>query len=86
MTYKIEYSVGATTKADTISYPAQMHTIPNLMKGTTYSVRISLNNSAGMGDYSPAEPGHTDVDCECLNTFRSYGVLFVTCDQLYTYW
>ena len=62
MTYKIEYSADGTTKVDTISYPTQMHTITKLMKGTYYSVRISLNNTAGVGDYSLAETGCTDFD------------------------
>ena len=65
MTYKVEYTA-VTTNVDVLSYPAQTHTITDLMKGTNYSVRVALNNSAGEGEYSLSEIGRTAVDRECL--------------------
>ena len=87
MTYKIEYSVDTTTQVGMISYPAQMHSITELMKGTYYSVRVALNNSAGEGDYSSSATGRTDIDRECLNVVGSHGaLLYHLCDKLHTYW
>ena len=60
---------------DTIPSPAQMHNINDLMKGTFYSVRVALNNSAGEGEYSISETGRTDVDRECLDVVCSHGIL-----------
>ena len=73
MTYKVEY-IAVTTNVDVIyvSYPAQTHTITELMKGTSYSVRVALNNSAGEGEYSSSEIGRTAVDRECLNVVCSH--------------
>ena len=84
--YKIEYSVAGTTKVDTISYPAQMHIITELMKGTYYFVRVALTNSAGEGEYSFSATGRTDVDRECLNVVCSHGALCCRlCDKVHTY-
>ena len=92
MIYKIEYSVDDTSKVDTISYPAQMYTITELMRGTYYSVRMALNNSAGEGVYSIPATGRTDVDCECLNIVCNHGILLVLvyyfcwlCDKLHAH-
>ena len=65
MTYTIEYSVDATKQVETTPWPADLYIITGLMKGTSYSVRVALNNSAGQGDYSSSEIGRTAVDREC---------------------
>ena len=58
---------------DTTPYPAVSYTLTDLMKGTYYSVRVSLSNSAGNGLYSSPEIGRTAVDRECLNVACSHG-------------
>ena len=67
MTYTIEYSVDTSIQMDTTPYSADTYTITGLMKGTYYTVRVALSNSAGDGVYSSPEIGRTAVDRECLN-------------------
>ena len=78
MMYKVKYTA-VTPKVDVISYPAQTHTIMELTKGTSYSVRVALNNSAGEGEYSSPVIGRTAVDRECLNVVCSHLAFFVIC-------
>ena len=40
--------------------------IPNLMKGTTYGVRVRAVNSAGPSEYSTPVTARTDIDCKSL--------------------
>lgn len=45
-----------------IAYPALNCTIEDLLNATEYSVRVALNNSAGLGDYSsPLATGYTNT-------------------------
>ena len=74
MTYKIDYFAN---EVETTSYPETTYTITGLMKGTQYSVRVALNNSAGDGEYSSPAIGRTDVDRECLNVVMAFGWLLV---------
>ena len=73
MTYKIEYSVDTIIQVEMIPYPAESYTVTGLMKGTFYSVRVALSNSAGDGVYSSSEIGRTAVDRECLNVVCRHG-------------
>ena len=73
MTYTIEYTVDDDIQMDTTPFSTESYTIIDLMKGTNYSVRVSLSNSAGNGVYSSPEIGRTAVDRECLNVACSHG-------------
>ena len=65
--YSVEYTQGTTTTVDYVPYPTSNYTITNLLLETEYSVRVALNNSAGLGDYSfPPMLTTTVGPSECL--------------------
>ena len=50
--YSIEYTVNnVSTTVEFVDYPAMDYTIA-VMNNTRYSIRVALNNSAGLGEYS----------------------------------
>ena len=49
-----------------INPPTVMTIIPNLMKGTTYVVRVRAVNSAGPSEYSTPVTARTDIDRKSL--------------------
>ena len=49
-----------------INPPTVMTIIPNLMKGTTYGVRVRAVNSAGPSEYSTPVTARTDIDRKSL--------------------
>ena len=48
----MEYTQANATAIDHVPYPASNYTITDLLLETEYSVRVALNNSAGLGNYS----------------------------------
>ena len=50
--YHIEYTYISTVSVTFIQYPASSYTIGELLNGAEYSIRMAVNNSAGLGDYS----------------------------------
>ena len=49
--YTIEYTANGETTTEFVDYPATSYTIVG-MNATEYSVRVALNNSAGLSEYS----------------------------------
>lgn len=49
--YSIEYTANGITTTEFADYPATSYTIVG-MNATEYSVRVALNNSAGLGEYN----------------------------------
>ena len=66
--FDVEYYIDGTDTEPviTINAPATMRIIPNLMKGTTYGVRVRAINSAGPSEYSTPAIAKTDIDRKCL--------------------
>ena len=51
-TYSIEYTANiVNTTVEFVDYPATSYTI-DVVNNTRYSIRVALNNSAGLGEYS----------------------------------
>ena len=49
--YSIEYTANDKSTTAFVDYPVTSYTIVG-MNATEYSVRVALNNSAGLGEYS----------------------------------
>ena len=50
--FHVEYTFITTVIVGFTKYPVNNFTINNVLSGTQYSVRVAVNNSAGLGDYS----------------------------------
>ena len=76
--FDVEYYIDGTDTEPviTINAPATMRIIPNLMKGTTYGVRVRAINSAGPSEYSTPVTARTDIDRKSLCI--SYFVVMAT--------
>ena len=67
--YHIEYTSGNTTVVEVIPHPASNHTILGLVNATEYSVRVAVNNTAGLGSYSsPPITAQTSDLRKCIQT------------------
>ena len=51
-TYSVEYTTMNVTAIEFTNYPNTHYVIENLLNATEYLVRVAVNNSAGLGDYS----------------------------------
>ena len=67
--YSIEYTRSNFVFVDYIPYPASNYTIMSLLLETEYSVRVALNNSAGLGEYSSPVLMNTTGPCESIRNF-----------------
>ena len=56
-----------------------MTIIPNLMKGTTYGVRVRAVNSAGPSEYSTPVTTRTDIDRKSLSLSVSLSLSLHLC-------
>ena len=50
--YHIEYTYISTVTVAFIHYPAGSYAIGDLLNAAEYSIRVGVNNSAGLGEYS----------------------------------
>ena len=50
--YSVEYTAEGITNVGFSTYPNKQFIIEDLSDATEYSVRVAVNNSAGLGDYS----------------------------------
>ena len=77
--FDVEYYIDGTNPTEPviiINPPTVMTIIPNLMKGTTYRVRVRAINSAGPSEYSTPEIARTDIDRKSLYTCISVSLCF----------
>ena len=59
--YYIEYTLDNSTVIEVTPYPAMNFTTKILLNYTQYFVRVALNNSIGLGEYSdPPVTGRTN--------------------------
>ena len=59
---RVECSTGNITITAYAPYPATNLSIGGLLEATTYAVRVAVNNSAGLGEYSsPDVFADTDI-------------------------
>ena len=49
--YSVEYTANGKTTTEFVDYPATSYTFVG-MNATEYTIRVALNNSAGLGEYS----------------------------------
>ena len=64
--YSIEYTTGTVTMIEFTEHPNMLFVIEDLLNGTEYSVRVAVNNSAGLGDYSsPPVVTSTNIVGQC---------------------
>lgn len=64
--YSIEYTTGAITTVEFTEHPNMHYIIEDLLNATEYSIRVAVNNSAGMGDYSsPPVTATTNIVGKC---------------------
>ena len=49
---RVECTAGNITTTGFAPYPTANLSIGGLLEGTTYAVRVAVNNSAGQGEYS----------------------------------
>ena len=52
-----------------VEYPMTETVITGLKKGTSYTVTVAINNTAGFSPESDSVDGTTDVDCKYLISF-----------------
>ena len=79
--FNIEYYIDGTDPTEpviSINAPATMRIIPNLMKGTTYEVRVQAVNNAGPSEYSTPVTARTDIDRKSIYLCLSYFVVMAT--------
>ena len=50
--FHVEYAFLTTVIVGFTRYPGNNFTIDNVLNATQYTVRVAVNNSAGLGDYS----------------------------------
>ena len=50
--YSIEYTTGTATSVKFTEHPNMYCIVEDLLNATEYSIRVVMNNSAGLGDYS----------------------------------
>ena len=81
--FDVEYYIDGENPTEpviAINPPTVMTIIPNLMKGTTYGVRVRAVNSAGPSDYSTPVTARTDIDRKSL--YLSVSLCFSLCFSL----
>ena len=59
--YSIEYTSGTVSMIEFTEHPNMHYIIEDLLNATEYSIRVAVNNSAGLGDFSSPVTASTNI-------------------------